>query len=159
MIVGITYRLTALFLAALMFITSVGFSMDVHYCQDEMRNVSLLGKASSCHEISDDHFCQSETKSCHKPTEQASDADVSHVCESEGSCCHNKSIVIDQLDQVSLIVMDFSPEENLNHYPSFCQIFPPVFITEADFVRTKYINYKPPPIGLDRQVLFQSFLI
>lgn len=78
----ITYRIIAMTMAFLMFFTSVGFSMDVHYCKGEFKSFSLIGEASSCHSVK---------KSCphHKAMQVAE----------KGDCCSNEQVVFDELDQ------------------------------------------------------------
>ena len=46
-----TYRLIALMMAFLMFFTSAGFTMDMHYCGGELKSVSFFGKAKTCHDM------------------------------------------------------------------------------------------------------------
>ena len=40
-----TYRFIAIILAAVLFVTSVGITMDMHYCKGELKSISLFGKA------------------------------------------------------------------------------------------------------------------
>ena len=44
------HRITALTMAFLMFFTSVGFSVDIHYCKGDLKSFSLIGEASACHQ-------------------------------------------------------------------------------------------------------------
>ena len=48
---SITYRIIALTMAFLMFFTSVGFTVDMHYCQGKLKTFNFFGKAKSCHEV------------------------------------------------------------------------------------------------------------
>ena len=58
-----TYRIVSLVLAMVLFSTTVGISMDFHYCQGELKSVALFSKAKSCHEIA---ASNNEVPSCHK---------------------------------------------------------------------------------------------
>ena len=46
-----TYRFVALMMAFLMFFSSVGFAMDMHYCGGKIKSISFFGKAKNCHEM------------------------------------------------------------------------------------------------------------
>ena len=43
-----SYRALAMFMAFLMFSSSIGFSMDIHYCGDELKSFSFFGDAEAC---------------------------------------------------------------------------------------------------------------
>ena len=61
-------------MAFLMFFTSIGFSMDIHYCQGHLKSISLLGKAKNCHDIQamkSDH-CKKTKTSCNHGTDKIS---------------------------------------------------------------------------------------
>ena len=49
-----TYQFTALMLAFLMFFTSTGFAINVHYCQGELKSFSFFGKSKTCNEMADE---------------------------------------------------------------------------------------------------------
>ncbi|MGB1216253.1 MAG: HYC_CC_PP family protein [Saprospiraceae bacterium] len=51
------YKLFSLIMAILMFVTSAGFSLDIHYCKNELKSISLLGEAESCHDASKQKIC------------------------------------------------------------------------------------------------------
>lgn len=51
---AIPYRITSILLAVFIFISSLGYSLDVHYCGEEVFDFSLIGDISSCTESSND---------------------------------------------------------------------------------------------------------
>jgi len=51
-------RVISLLLAFLLGFTSVGYSIDLHFCQGHLKSVALIGKAKSCHEMEDDSIQQ-----------------------------------------------------------------------------------------------------
>lgn len=80
------YRILSLLMAFLMAFSSVGYSVNLHYCQGSLKGFSLFGKAKSCHE--------SRTQ-CpnHKQTMTTAQ---------ENDCCSNKTLSVDNLDELSL---------------------------------------------------------
>ena len=77
------HRITALIMAFLMFFTSVGFSINVHYCKGELKSFSLIGEAESCH---------AAMKKCpHHANMQVNEDKAS-------DCCSNKNVQVEDLD-------------------------------------------------------------
>jgi len=81
-----TYRFIALFMAAMVFLSSVGFSLDMHLCQGELRSVSLLGKAKNCYELAGYDSPQSCSK--HKKTKATTSATGCSLVKKE--CCKDQ---------------------------------------------------------------------
>ena len=46
-----SYRALAMFMAFLMFSSSIGFSMDIHYCGEELKSFSFFWR---CRSLQDD---------------------------------------------------------------------------------------------------------
>ena len=59
-------RSLAIFMALLMFLTSAGLAIDVHYCQGELKSFSFYSKAQNCHALSLDDI----KPSCHHSSGQ-----------------------------------------------------------------------------------------
>lgn len=78
-----TYRAAAMVMAFLMFFTSMGYSVDLHYCKDELKSFSLFGKAESCHET---------MSKCPRHAQMQSSS------KEEKGCCSNKLVIVDDLD-------------------------------------------------------------
>ncbi len=47
---GIARQFIAIGLCGLIYITTVGFAVDFHYCTGQLKSISFFGKARSCHE-------------------------------------------------------------------------------------------------------------
>jgi hypothetical protein len=77
------HRIIALVMAFLMFFTSVGFSVDVHYCKGELKSFSLLGEADSCH---------AAKKICPQHSNMLMEED------SASDCCSNETVQVEDLD-------------------------------------------------------------
>ena len=136
-----TYRFIALIMAALMFFTSVGFVVDMHYCSGELRSISFDGKAKTCHEgVGND------------------EAPVKDSSEDRG-CCSNKSMHI-QFDQdQKLQITDI---EVGREFKQFVIAYVAVFFLNhlnIECNAASYTQYKSPLILRDIPVLIQSFLL
>ncbi len=84
MIKNIPYRIFALSMALLMLFSSASFAIDMHFCQGEFQNLSLIGKAKTCMDT---------RRGCvHKKS--------SKQYMSKGKkCCTNKLVIVDDLDE------------------------------------------------------------
>ena len=47
----------ALFMAFLMFSSSIGFSMDVHFCENQIESVNFFGDAEPCEMMQESMNC------------------------------------------------------------------------------------------------------
>ena len=148
-----TYRILALTMAFLMLFTSVGFSMDMHYCQGQLKSISLIGKAKNCHELQDvksDH-CKKAKKSCNHSTDNISQK------EAEG-CCSNITVIVDELDE-DFFIADYNIENNSLDLLATCR---PDILADALIIDKNinaYLHYKPPETIKDYQSFFQVFII
>ena len=146
--INYTYRFIALFLALLMFVTSVGFTVDMHYCNGELKSFSLIGKAKSCHEKA--------KAPC--PHHKKMMADNQGDAIDTKSCCNNKMLHFqsDQDKQVQNFDIKVSPP-----LQQFITAFVTAFFTDGftQNDRPTFVHYKPPLIKRDIPVLTQSFLL
>ena len=141
-----TYQIISFFLAILIFITSAGFTLDMHFCKGELKTISLIGKAKSCHD-------QAKVQCPHHQKNGASTLKK----EKENNCCNNEKQYF-QVEQDQIIpVFDFEKSADfLNLAPEIIQS------PFDDYTFTNlivYNTYKPPPIQKDIPVLFESFLL
>lgn len=71
------------FLAFIVLVSSIGLSLDVHYCNEEFKSFSLFGKAKQCH---------TSTITCpHHAAMKLSN-------ESNNSCCSNQTFEVKEID-------------------------------------------------------------
>ncbi len=138
-----TYRSIALCLAALMFFTSLGITIDLHYCSGQLKTFSLTGKARSCHEIAP---CPHHQKA------MPDDNDSSN-------CCNNETVHI----QADLDQLTFSGDKLTGDVlPAIALVAPITLQPIGQDIRTstpRYLHYKPPLLLRDIPVLVQSFLL
>lgn len=136
-------KITAIFLTVLMLISSIGVSVDVHYCQDQIKSIAFFGKAKSCHDNKVKQTCH------HSKNSNSSEKD---------DCCHNDKHTFENLD-LDAPNPEFSNLTNfqLNFISSF-------FVSLSErynnkIVQNNYREYKPPLLQNNILVFQQVFRI
>ena len=133
-----------------MFLTSTGFSIDMHFCGNHLKSFSLTGKAKNCFELAKTSKCAK-----HQQTEVATPE-----CEmSKKDCCHNKTLVLqaDLTPDIPANDLIISPQ-----LQDFLVAYVAVFLKSIlpnERHHSSFAHYKPPLILRDIPVLVQSFLI
>ncbi len=147
MAISKTYRLITLVLATAVLMSSFGFAMDMHYCQNELKSISLFGTAESCH---DQKVPASTTMACHEPAEQ--DAPP---CEDD--CCSQQTLQIADHDTPEIVV----PSVLLPSVPFFVAFVQAFVLGTFRTVDTVIPHHIDPPPGLNKDllVMIQSFLL
>lgn len=148
---SLSFRISTISMALLMLLSSTGFSMDIHYCQDQLNGVSLIGNAKSCHEKQETSPCHKNKKSCHYQDGNAIQAE-------KDNCCHNETVVIEKSDlDVMTPQITTIQDIQLGFVTAFVKVFLFNYNVQADF--QAYTQYKPPLPDRDVQLLYQTFLI
>ena len=140
-------------LAMLMFSTSMGFSIDMHYCQGELKSFSILGKAKGCHEG------LTKVVDCPIHGKMVVPEDTLQGCNmDQKDCCQNKTIYIQSEQDLVLQKSQFTSSK---HFQQFLVAHVEVFIKEYIDIESTLVlvNYRPPLISRDIPVLTQSFLL
>lgn len=137
----------ALIWAILVFVTSVGVSVDMHFCQDKLKSYSFFGKAKNCHELA------AQPVGCkHHPK-----LPQQHRIKKK-ACCSNKSVVY-QLDQDKQIldvdIIDIAKEQLF----VYCRGSKVLWEVQENLSLDKFLYYKPPLLRKNIPVLIQSFLL
>lgn len=148
-----TYRLFALTMAFLMFFTSVGLSVDMHYCQGKLKTFNFFGKAKSCHDMGEG------MKNCpsHAKMKKANESDGSTI--NKKDCCSNKIFHFqsDQ-DQPSQVDNAIVLSSQLPYFViAFVEIFINSSVVETD--KPSFALYKSPLIPRDIYVLLETYLL
>ena len=148
-----TYRLVALTLALLMFFTSVGFTMDMHYCQGKLKSFSLLGKAKNCHEKA------AKMANCPHHQKMTADTKQENGCSmDQKDCCQNRMLHVQADQDLQKPAIDFLHNHQLQQFVvAYVLTFFSNQIISTDTIA--FARYKPPLIPRDIPVLFESFLI
>ncbi len=144
------YRCFALSMAFLVFLSTAGLSVDMHFCNDQLKGISLIGKAANCHEK--ESHCKNSKKACHQKKHQESKSTLA-----KDDCCNNEHFIL-QMD------VDFAPSsiDAFDESPTNLDL---VFDRNIIFNEYKIVlskcdleNYRPPPDICSRHILYQSFL-
>lgn len=141
-------QITALGLSAMMLLTSVGFSIDMHYCQGKLKSYSFIGKAKSC------HVADKAKATC--PHHQKMAAERKGCELDKKDCCSNKTLHF-QLNQVQKAhEADYTVQ---NQLPSLAVPAAGFSWSGPNWMVSKpaFVFYKPPLIAKDQIVLKQSF--
>ena len=141
-------------MAFMLLLSSTGFSIDLHYCQGNIKSFSIFGTAKSCHAKTEKNHCQQSKISCHfvKSTIEASDA-------SEKNCCSNESIVVTPDMDTQKVVSEQLTETNISFISAFVAVFYAGQTLDLAKLIIPHQNYIPPLLNQDIPVLIQSFLL
>lgn len=139
---------SALF-AILILVSSITFTLDLHFCQGQLKSYSLFGKAKNCHEVA------AKKKACPHHAKMESETSCS---KEKKNCCSNETILLDaQIDQ--LFVQLYKVELS---FDLFAEMESSVLNQKILLVPKKdllYEKYKPPIITKNIPVLFESYLL
>ena len=147
-----TYRFIALPLAFLMFFTSVSFTMDMHFCKNELKSINFFGKAKSCHEASEGVA----KRTCPHHQKMMGQSDSSSMDKKD--CCENKTFHYQSDDDQQFQHDDFVENLLLQH-TLVAQIFQIIKHQVVETNTPDFVHYHPPLILRDIPVLIQSFLL
>lgn len=145
-------RIFALTMAFLMFISSAGIAIDMHYCGGELKSVSVFGKAKNCHELED----KVPVKAC--PHHKNMNLEKSG-CKEDKDCCSNKTEYY-QSDQ-DLFLQAPIPFQ-VKEFHQFIVAYTSVFLMPQNRINREILpfdHYRPPLILKDISILIQSFLL
>lgn len=140
----VLHRIIALTLAFVMFFTSVGFSVDIHYCRGDLKSFSLIGEASTCHQAK---------KTCPSHKEM-----MSEETSEDSKCCSNKTVVVDDLD----VDYDISPDVELTDLQVkfvTARVYTLNGFTFPEVVKSDFPKTDDPLPPRDIYVLLERFLI
>lgn len=144
-----TYQIISLIMAFLILFSSVGFSIDLHYCGTDLKSFSFTGKAKNCFELA-----KSGTCSKHQMVEA-----TKPLCEtSKKDCCHNKTFYVKGELTSDAPTTSFLISSLLQ---DFLLAFVVVFADKPTLKQStlNFLHYKPPLIQKKIPVLVQSFLL
>ncbi|GEQ85462.1 hypothetical protein ULMS_09700 [Patiriisocius marinistellae] len=132
-------KLIAFFMAAVVLMTTMSFTVDMHYCGDTLVDFSFVKQAKSCGMEK-----AQPAKSCENPMM------------SEKSCCSDQQIIVEGQDNLKQNFAQLSYEQQVfvaSFTYAYINLFEGTQSTEVPFV-----DLSPPFIRQDLQVLHQTFL-
>ena len=137
---SVFHKLSAVAMAVVVLMTTMSFTVDMHYCGDTMVDFSFFKEAKTC---------GMEKMQADKPCETP--------VLSKKSCCSDKQIVVEGQDDFKISIDKITPEQHF-----FVVSFLHAYIQSFDTISTdkdSFVDYTPPFIRQDAQVLHQTFLI
>ncbi|HIP37536.1 MAG TPA: hypothetical protein EYG85_11860 [Crocinitomix sp.] len=154
--ISFTYRLNVLFLSFLMLFSTIGFSMDIHYCGGEIDNIGFYEKADVCKMMKQD--TGKNVPACHQKNAKKCHNDNSQNRVSQKSCCDNQTFVLSSLDESQSVNGYELSNTNLTFITIFVlasyNLFKAETTSSLDFVR-----YSTPLLKQEVTILHQVFLI
>jgi len=127
----------------------MNLSIDLHYCQKNLKSFSFFGKAKACHDQENVKHCQTKKRSCHAAISKQQE---NEQCNKD--CCMNKQLEIFSAAKVIL------KERFLKQF-SFIPHFTETFTFVCCFFNKKFIpflNYISPLLNKNINIFVQSFL-
>lgn len=140
-----------------MFFSSIGFSLDVHFCGDEIKSIGLF-EATPCEMASMNQMQDlSKLPPCHRKKIEENERSTNKNGFNQGNCCHNESFDFEassDVEPLSTLNVDLTQVSAVIVYSAInLELFQPK--VQLKF----YENYKPPLIDEDISVLHQVFRI
>jgi len=139
----ILHKITSMSMALIVLLSTMSFSVDMHYCGDHLVDFSMFDKVDTC-------LMKSEK------SETSGSCDMT-VMESEMNCCSDIEVTIEGQDdlKISFDQLSFDQQQFVFSFTYSC-----ISLFEgADENSSLFKNYVPPPLLHDVQVLHQTFLI
>ncbi|GAA4272675.1 hypothetical protein U6A24_07970 [Aquimarina gracilis] len=132
-------KISAILMSAIILLSTISFTVDAHYCGDDLVDLAFYKEAKSCgmEQIK-------STKDCGDKVEKK-------------SCCTDKQIVLEGQDDLKDNTIKLSFEQQvfiISYAYSYHNLF-----QNLDASITSFIGHPPPLLDKDYQVLYETFLI
>ncbi|TXD85549.1 hypothetical protein ESY86_02800 [Subsaximicrobium wynnwilliamsii] len=134
------HKSLAVFMASVVFMTTMSFTMDMHYCGDTLVDFSFTQQVETCGMENTQN-----TSNCENPTL------------SEKSCCTDTQVIKKGQDDLKVSFDKLSLEQQI-FVASFTYSYISLFEGTAS-EEIPFFDYAPPFVERDVQVLHQTFLI
>lgn len=138
------HKSMALFMAAVVFTTTMSFTVDMHFCGETMIDFSFVQQAETCGMESDSDPIK-VTSACENSTF------------TEKSCCTDTRVVKEGKDDLTISFDQLTFDQQV-----FIAVFTTSYVALFEGTETNHISftdYPPPFLERDVQVLHQTFLI
>ena len=140
-------KILHLLLVSVIFISTIGVTVNRHYCQKQLRSTGLWWMPKSCHETV---VRDSGLPSCPFHAKKTKNE--------KRKCCSEESDYVKTETNQDFVFADFSLSLPISDFTILSFI---VEMQVSVFVKADYdiFCFHPPPDNVSKQVLFQSFLI
>ncbi len=136
----VLHKIVSIFLAAIVLMTTMSFTVDMHFCGETLVDFS---------------FTQ-QVKTCGMETNQTASS-CEKVAANKSSCCTDKQVVKEGSEDLKISFVQLSLEQHV-----FLTAFTYTYLDrfeEIDSQETSFQDADPPFVRRDLQVLHQTFLI
>ncbi len=147
------FKLFHITLASLVYLSSIGFAINRHYCKGELIDAKIYLPAEKC-----------ENHALHLLLKEVTLSDLKPCCqkaliESQKGCCEDTS-EFKKLEIDNLIAQDWADLDNQKAYDhAFSLPFEDSLHAAIRWCAGVLPDYRPPPLWHDYQVLYQVFRI
>jgi len=137
-------KISALLLSMLVLLASTSFTINMHFCMEQIESISFFNETKPCE-------MKSDTPTCAMGNQPSED----HQEPSNG-CCEDQSHLIEGQEESHKIVALSLPDL---HFVAILYTLATYLLDPAAVNYITYAEYAPPPIERDIPVLVQAFLI
>ena len=134
-------KIASISMALIVLLSTMSFSVDMHYCGDHLVDFSMFDKVDTCM----------------MKAEMSKTSSSCEIMEMEMSCCSDIEVTIEGQDDLK-ISFDQLTFDQQQFVFSFAYSFVSLLKT-ADENITPFKDYEPPPLLRDVHILDQTFLI
>jgi hypothetical protein len=133
-------------LILLVLMTSLSFTIDTHYCEGELQNISFFGKAEPCQKAN-------ATKEVYCPVHKKM-----MIMDEKNSCCENKTILVDNDDDLKDINFSIPTIQQLQQFAiAYALVFHAKITIDTQSLHT--FLYQSPIIPREIYALSETFLL
>ena len=150
-----SYKSIALFMAFLIFSTSIGFSLDAHFCKNQLESISFFGNVEACEMMQEKQEVNEGCSFCEAPKKEVKSCDNQEVA--NGNCCHNETFAVGNNGDLEKSTFSFEQFQQIT--TAVIVLLPNINLFKPLSKQPNYAYYNPPPIVNDIFVLHQVFLI
>jgi len=137
------HKVTSIVMALIVLLSTMSFSVDMHYCGDHLVDFSMFDKVDTC-------MMKAEK------SKSSSSCEIAEM-ETEMNCCSDIEVTIEGQDNLK-ISFDQLTFDQQQFVFSFAYSFVSLFEAADEYI-TPFRDYVPPPLLRDVQILDQTFLI
>ncbi|MFX0555537.1 HYC_CC_PP family protein [Maribacter sp. CXY002] len=135
------HKIAAISMALLVLFTTTSFSVDMHYCGDHLVDFSLSGNVDTCM----------------MKAEMSKSSSSCAMMEMKMDCCSDLELSVIGHDDLKVSFDQLTLEQQV-FVTSFVNSYTGLLLESSEKV-THFIDYSPPPLIRDVQILDQTFLI
>lgn len=150
-----------IFLAIIVYLSSIGVTLNMHFCKGELKNVSLITKAEECNKKD----CTAHKEKDYSLLGINTDQLPKSCCEKADQDTQAKGCCDDRTEYLSLD-SEFTTPDIVTLYdvlPVLLVLYPELFSSLNSAITSgaqwSFLHFHPPLLTKDIPILVQSFLI